>query len=138
MHSIRHPSSTRADLARLLLGWLIVILFVQGMAAAVAFVAGPLHHHRLSASAASAAPADHSHSTNDRHHHSHADVTVVQAATDPVMDPAAQAVLAVVFAAMALAQAWRLGHERGHVQLAAPLWAMANRHPTPARRPPRC
>ena len=138
MHSIRHPSSTRADLARLLLGWLIVILFVQGMAAAVAFVAGPLHHHRLSASAASAAAADHSHSTNDRHHHGHADVTVVQAAADPVMDPAAQAVLAVVFAAMALAQAWRWGQERGDVQLAAPLWAMANRHPTPARRPPRC
>jgi hypothetical protein len=39
------PSSTAADLMRLLAVWLAAILLVQGLAAGLALGAGPLHRH---------------------------------------------------------------------------------------------
>lgn len=40
-----HPSPTLRDLARLLAAWLVVILLVQGFAAAQGVVQGPRHRH---------------------------------------------------------------------------------------------
>ena len=134
MQLCRRPSSTRADLARVLMGWLVVVLFVQSMAAAAAFVVGPLHHHRSPTSAVQDA---HVHDENARHHHATTDLTVVQVTAEPTTDPAAQFVLALVFGALALAAAWRLRAQPGHVLQPALLWAANSQHPVPARRPPR-
>ena len=134
MQICHRSSTTRADLARVLLGWLMVVLIVQSMAAAAAFVVGPLHHHRSLAGAVQTA---HAHDENARHHHATTDVSVVQASAEPTTDPAAQSVLAIVFGALALAAAWRLHAAPGDVFQPALLWAAHSQNPAPALRPPR-
>jgi hypothetical protein len=51
---------TAVSLARLLAGWLVVIVVVQGLAAALALVHGPSHRH---------AGTGHAHEDAQRHHH---------------------------------------------------------------------
>ena len=43
--SLRRRNTIVADLARVLVGWLVVILLVQGQAALLALVHGPAHRH---------------------------------------------------------------------------------------------
>lgn len=131
------PSSTNADLARVLMGWLVVILFVQSMAAACAFVVGPQHHHRALANASASAHA-HFHDVDEHHRHSPLDMSVVQTDRDLAVNSAALTLLTIVFGALALVQLRHALGDQKHVQSAVVLWAMATHRPTVERRPPRC
>jgi hypothetical protein len=77
------PHSTAGDLLRLAALWLAAILIVQGVAAAVALGAGPLHHHRQRQHLPTDTHA-HAHAAGERHHHAAGDAAVVAEA-----DPAA-------------------------------------------------
>lgn len=160
MAPARTLSTTRAGLRRLLAGWLVVIVSVQGLAAAGALVFGPLHRHLASQSvpetpASIAAPsfaagvlkpsrvpatppATHYHDQTDRHYHAGVDLSAAPEGHDAGLDPAAQAALAIVFSLLVLASsAWNVHDDRAHVGSPTALWALAFHHPAPPRRPPR-
>jgi len=59
----KHSSSTTRALARLLAGWLIAIVLVQGFAAGQFLVLGPLHRHQPNDSM------PHFHDGSERHRH---------------------------------------------------------------------
>ena len=136
MQTSHRPSSTRADLARVLAGWLMVILLVQSLAAACAFVVGPQHHHRNQLALATAAQG-HFHGADEHHYHSPLDVTVMQTDRDLAVDSAAMGLLAIVFAALALVHFRHVLGSQAHVKTAAALWALSTHQPLAARRPPR-
>lgn len=127
------PRSTVADLLRLAAAWLAAIVLVQGLAAAQALGAGPLHRHRDGVAAH-----EHMHATAERHHHHGADASVVaDAATDAAIDGAAFALTAAL-ALMALGVALRHATDpRRHVWRAAVSWAWQTNVPAGLRKPPR-
>lgn len=147
-------SSTCGDLGRLLVGWLILIVLVQGCAAAHARALGPLHGHRaagLDTRDASAAPlfthrraaseVPHTHDGWQRHHHHHADASVKAApgsASESALDEAAvNAVLAFVYAALLPSAAiWRSA-DRRHVWSPAARWTASTRASMRPWHPPR-
>jgi hypothetical protein len=139
-------SSTARDLARLLLGWLAAIVFVQALAAAQGVVQGPLHRHvpaqRTGPSFASLAFAHaeaegHVHVGWARHLHVGAD-----AATAVVQDDE-QSLGATAAAALAAMAAVLIGigaftpDRRRHVMRASPGWNLACACLLPPERPPR-
>lgn len=127
------PRSTAADLLRLAAAWLAAIVLLQGLAAAHALGAGPLHRHRDGVAAH-----EHMHAAVERHHHHAADASVVaDAATDAAIDGAALALTAAL-ALMALGAALRQPNDpRRHVWRAAAPWAWYTTVPAGLRKPPR-
>ena len=132
--------STTADLLRLLAVWLAAIVLVQGLAAARALGAGPLHHHRNDAAMQGVATAAHHHHHADDAHHHHAagDASVVPVASvDDAFDAAAFALTAAMLL-MALSL-WPLAMtaSRGHAWKTTPGWAWCTASPAARKRPPR-
>jgi hypothetical protein len=109
--SPRPRRSTAAELVRLVAAWLAVILLLQGVAAAHALGAGPLHHHRAAGSGR-ASPVghaiEHTHGDGQRHRHTAraADRDAAAAAT-AVADADALEAMAALAAALNLLAADR-------------------------------
>ncbi len=134
-----HARSAAADLLRLGAAWLALVVLVQGMAAAIALGAGPLHHHVASARsqpAVYAKPQAHMHADAERHHHAAADVGVVADAAEPAFEAAAFAITAAL-ALMALALPRPPRDTRRHVLHSAPGWAWRVASPALLSKPPR-
>jgi hypothetical protein len=127
-----HPHSTAADLLRLLAGWLVVILLVQGFAAAQALGLGPLHRHDPGRSGTVVA---HQHDGAERHHHVLADASVRSAAGEADLDLDAFA-LAAALALLAFATLRTSSEQRLHVRRPARTWAWRVFVPALPTRPP--
>jgi len=125
--------STIADLLRVIAGWMVVVIVLQGLAAMYALGSGPLHRHARSDS-----NAVHQHGKAERHHHAVGDAaTAVVAVADETADLVAFALTAAMtLLAVALA-ATRRGDERNHVLRHAPPWSLNTACLALLRRPPR-
>jgi hypothetical protein len=127
------PSSTAADLMRLLAVWLAAILLVQGLAAGLALGAGPLHRH--GSAAVRAHDQLHQHDGAERHHHRTDDASVV-AQAEPALDASALALVAALALMAFSILRFALAAQR-------PVWAAAMQRfwrsavPAPPRKPPR-
>lgn len=118
--------STAADLLRLLAGWLVVVVVLQGLQAARLLAFGPLHRH---------AGVHAHHDGAERHWHAPAEAAVpADGAAD--WDAGAFALTAAL-ALMALGVARSAPDARRHVWRAAPAWALACSTAPPPERPPR-
>lgn len=128
-----HCRSNAAALLRLLAACLAAIVFTQGLAAAHAIGAGPLHRHRDSD-----APAQHAHhhSGAERHFHDAHDTSVVPAAEEGDIDAVGLAIAAAM-ALMAFAYTLATPAPRRHVWRAARSWAWHTAVPSALRKPPR-
>jgi hypothetical protein len=130
--------STAADLLRVLAIWLAVILLWQGLAAAHALGAGPLHHHRGSTNPNRITALAHGHQHGDaRHHHAADDASVVPVdAAQDAFDAAAFALTAAMaLLAMGLARTMADSSVHGWVAMPPPAWR--NAVAAASRRPPR-
>ena len=133
--ALRQRNSTRADLARLLAGWLVAVLLLQGQAALLALVHGPAHRH-VATSLGAADPAHWEAHQRTQAHHPGAEAGVVPADAEAALDAAA-CVLAAALAPLAVAYGWvppvaltsRLG--------ATAAWAFVDSITSPPRKPPR-
>ena len=128
-------------LLKVLASYLIVVLLLQGLAAAFALGAGPLHRHLPAPATATTAAAlfshhDHFHASNQRHHHDAGDTTV---ATDAAAQEAAAAAALALTAALSLlaVQTPRaLAGGGSHVLHSTPTWFWHSVLTTPLMRPP--
>ena len=125
--------STAGDLLRVLAAWLVVIVFVQGLAAGQALGTGPLHRH---GDAASTVQAAHHHGDAQQHHHAVGDASVAAVAEEGTLDHAAFALTAAL-TLMALAFSIARLRSRTHVWCAARAWAWQTTVPAVLRKPPR-
>ena len=139
--SLLASSHFARDLARLLAGWLAVIVFVQAMAAALGMVQGPRHVHANAAAAfvhadAAHEAAHHEHGGWARHVHA-------EPAHDPMLGDEAQdlgAVAGLVLSAMVALDTVRDGVRSvdvGHVMCASPAWSCLTHTAPFPERPPR-
>jgi len=127
-------------LLQMLAVYLSVILLLQGLAAAIALGAGPLHRHGQAPAPLAALAFSHhghAHASGERHHHDAGDSSVVP-------DPAAQAALDQVAAALtaalsllALDTPRSQADPRRHVLHATPAWVCCSALPAELYRPPR-
>ncbi|MED5617865.1 hypothetical protein [Ideonella sp. BN130291] len=143
-----HSNPTLLSLARLLAGWLALIVLVQGGAAVHArLLQGALHRHAaVPAQPASIAwrlqakttePA-HRHDEWQRHHHAQAHATAVPGEPEPDAGIDATAgLLALAFLSSGWVTAVPPSAGARHVWRPAPGWFMASRSLRPLRRPPR-
>jgi hypothetical protein len=134
-HSPSDCSNIRS-LARLLAGWMAVIVLLQGLAAACAIVIGPQHRH---AAAAKGVAIEHVHDGAQRHHHRIDDMSVLHegAPLDTGELAAAGTVLLCAFSAVLTSALVWSGSAPRHVGSATALWAPTSRHVAPPKRPPR-
>lgn len=139
--SLLASSLLARDLARLLAGWLVVIVCVQAMAAAWGLVQGPRHVHANTAAAFIHADAAHEAEHHDHGgwaRHVHLTPTVDATLGDEAQDLAAAAGL--VLSAMVALDTVRDGvrtADVGHVMCASPAWSCIT-HALPfPERPPR-
>jgi hypothetical protein len=108
---------------------------VQGLAAALALGAGPLHRHD-SAAVRHEHRHEHRHDHAERHHHPAHDGSVLIVA-DPAFDAAAFAITAALaLMAVGAARVWAATTRR-HVWHAAPAWAWSPILPLVPLKPPR-
>jgi hypothetical protein len=140
-------SPTARSLARLLAGWLAVLLLVQGLAAAQGRVMGGWHRHApVPAAGASLAriafshsgwEPGHHHDGLQRHVHPALDASVVAVDVDPEEQAAAAA--AALAAMTGLLQTGHLTPAPGaaHVLRPADPWHPGSALTLPLRRPPR-
>ena len=124
---------------KVLASYLVAILLLQGLAAAFALGAGPLHRHQ-SAPAATAARLfshhDHFHASNQRHHHATGDGTVAaDAAAQEAADAAALALTAAL-SLLAVQTPQARAANPSHVLHAAPPWFWHTVLTLPLMRPP--
>lgn len=128
---------------KLLASYLVAVLLLQGLAAAFALGAGPLHRHRGAPTSTAVAlfshaemRAEHHHGNSQRHHHSPGDSTVaLDAAAQEAADSAALALTAAL--SLLAVQTPRIqADNRSHVQHAAPLWFWHTVLTLPLARPP--
>ena len=126
----------------MLAAYLAVILLLQGLAAAIALGAGPLHRHgQAPAPAPLAALAfshhGHAHATGERHHHDASDSSVVpDGAAQAALDQVAAALTAAL-ALLALDTPRSLSDPHRHVLRATAAWVCSTTLPAPLYRPPR-
>ena len=130
-----HPASTRACLARLASVWLVLIVLVQGLAAASALGAGAMHRHR--AAVVAAETPGHHHDEAQRHHHVRSEAGVQVLGQDEFDAGLAQTALAWAFSLLALAITWSGAQRSGALLPRAVPWAASTTSPAPPRRPPR-
>lgn len=139
-------SNVARDLARLLAGWLAVIVFAQAIAAAWGLVQGPRHVH-VRSEAGSPAAFVHADVAHDAEHHDQggwarhvhfkpaADPTLGDEAQD--LAAAANLVLSAMVALDAAPHSVCIAADTDHVMRASPAWSCIT-HATPfPERPPR-
>lgn len=154
--TVVHRQATGATaLFKLLASYLVAVLLLQGLAAAFALGAGPLHQHQGATTGTSASffahsthradpHAEHHHDSNERHHHATGDNTVVldaaahaaaQAATQAAADSAALALTAAL-SLLAIQTPRAQASSGSHVLHAAPTWFWHTVLTLPLARPP--
>ncbi len=139
MTANRSLVTSAPTLLKVLASYLVTILLLQGLAAAFALGAGPLHRHQgapASSAAALFSHHDHFHASNQRHHHSAADSTL---APDVAAQEAAEAAALALTAALSLLavqtpQVQAAG--RSHVLHTTPSWFWHTVLAPPLMRPP--
>ena len=148
MKPVRPAPTARAELARLLVAWLVLVLCVQGWAAAQCVVLGTLHRHRppvasktwlpvMTHAAVKARDLAHSHVQNERHHHDQSDQSVVSAARELTVDMTVSILLGGLFSVAATKHHVVLPGALAHVLRPGFAWAMATHSRAPPQRPPR-
>lgn len=135
------PRSTLADLLRLAAAWLMVVVLVQGLAAAHALGLGPLHVHRSNGTDATQAAHGH-HDTAERHVHLAFDAGLqLVAGTAGDLGEGIDAAAFALTAALALMALGKLparpSDSRRHVWRAAPAPGWRSTTPAAALKPPR-
>jgi hypothetical protein len=133
-----HANPTLLSLARLLAGWLVVIVLVQGLVAVQGRVLqGGLHRH--APPAAQAVEVAHSHDGWQRHHHAESHTPVVPGEPEPDtgMDRTAGLLALAFLGGGWVASALPPPRAARHAWHALPGWFMATRSLPPLRRPPR-
>lgn len=135
------PRSTIADLLRLAAAWLVVVVLVQGVAAAHALGLGPLHVHRPAEAGATQAAHGH-HDTAERHVHLAFDAGMqLVAGTAGDLGDSIDGTAFALTAALALMAIGvvliRPADSRRHVWHAAPASRWRSTTPSPALKPPR-
>jgi hypothetical protein len=138
MSPARPADPTVRALLRLLAGWLVVLLLVQGLAAGQALARAARHQHRPLDTATSPATASHAgqHQAALPHDHDLLDASVVWLDGEPSDGAGGQSLLAAFAAALPSASVLRL-EPRGHLLQPAPPWTASLHPPAPPRRPPR-
>jgi len=143
-----HRLSTAAGLLKLAAGWLVLVLMLQGLAAAHWLGSGPLHRHKPQEASVAAAvlrnvhasPSEtddtHAHALAERHRHDLNDASVSPADDPQGLDPVGFALTAAL-ALMALGVAWLPGRADGRIWRAAPGWAARSGWLALPFRPPR-
>jgi hypothetical protein len=143
--SLLDSSHFARDLARLLAGWLAVIVCVQAMAAALGLVQGPRHVHVRSEAVAPAAFV-HADLQHDAEHHEHggwARHVHLKTVADPVLGDEAQdlgAAASLVLSAMVALDTVRDGvrlADTAHVMRASRAWSCITHALSFPERPPR-
>jgi len=120
----RHRQAPTLGLLRVLACYLCVILLLQGLTAAFALGAGPLHRHQETPALAPLAFSHHghAHTAGERHHHDAVDVSVVsEADLAAALDEAALA-LAAALALLAIDTPRQRHDNRRHIWRARPAW----------------
>jgi hypothetical protein len=141
-------SPTLRSLARLLAGWLVALLLVQGLAAAQGRVAGGWHRHVAPAATSAFAGVALRHAAWEPGHHHHHDglqrhVHALQDASVVALDVDAQALADAAAGVLAAMTALPPGDavpalaDAAHVQHPARPWSLRTACCTPLRRPPR-
>jgi hypothetical protein len=144
--SPKHPSLV-GGLLRLVAGWVVAILLMQGFAASHERALGPVHHHlpqralNLSSHGSNQShEQDHTHGADERHYHAPDDSSVQasanSAAADDAWDAAASA-LVVAFALLAMSRSLHIGAAGRHVWRPARAWACLTAAFPPPLKPPR-
>ena len=140
-----------AELARVLVGWLVVILLVQGQAALQTLVRGPAHRHVAALLAEERGPPSFSHRVadvdevrrawhrsaherGDAHHHAN-DELALPAEAEAALDTAACALMAALVP-LVVHYGWPACAARAR-PVAGAAWALRETDPAPPRRPPR-
>ena len=136
----RHPVSGPSALLRVLAAYLVAILLMQGLAAAFALGAGPLHRHLPATTTITTASLlshhDHAHATNQRHDHDAGDTTVaLDAAAQESADAAAHA-LTLALSLLALQTPRAAADHSSHVLLSSATWFWHSLPGAPLIRPP--
>lgn len=137
----RHRTQ-RAELLLVLVGYLVAIFLLQGLAAAVQLGAGPLHLHREAPATVASllfTHHDHAHASGERHHHAMGDqsvVAVADASAADTMTSALSSALSLLATNMTAARAAPLSGAR-HVQRPTPPWALQTAPLQSPYRPPR-
>jgi hypothetical protein len=143
LFAIHRPNSTAQDLARLLCGWLVVVLLLHGLAASLALVRGAMHRHATQITAwhtAGSTPAAHSHA--DAHAagtpHHHVDVQALAVPTDGSGSGFEAATLVLVAALLsgAALHDWALDGLRHALPAYAARWVPSHTADVP-HKPPR-
>lgn len=155
MRRLLASSATARDLARLLAGWLVVIVLVQAVAAAQGLVMGARHRHAAAAADAAGGVSigmpipvavdhhhnHHHHDAGERHLHTGADAdgaTSVAALGDDTQDLGAAAGALLIALGGLPPAAWPAWQAAGmHVLHAAPAWQPAHAWARTPERPPR-
>ena len=148
MKPARPALSARTELARLLVAWLVLVLCVQGWAAAQGAVLGTLHRHKppvasttwlpvMTHAAVKARDLAHGHAQNERHHHDQSDPSVVSVARELTVDMTVSILLGGLFSAAATRPQVELPGASAHVLRPATAWAAATHSRAPPQRPPR-
>ncbi len=140
--------STRTELARLLLLWLVAVLCLQGLAAARALALGPNHQHAVLEGAATLTPMmvhasaktaleKHAHQSVERHHHSRLETSPLTTQQDSGLDGVTTSLLMALSLALTPTLTMSLPKPLKHsvAPSAALVWASHNAQPP--RRPPR-
>jgi hypothetical protein len=128
--------STAGDLLRLAALWLAAILLVQGVAAALALGAGPLHHHRQRQQAL-AEDHLHAHADGRRHHHAADAGAVIETDAATALDDAALALVAALALMAAGSPRAPAADGSGPVRRAIGALPIRGLSPEPLLRPPR-
>lgn len=135
-----------ADLARVLAGWLVVILLLQAQAALLTLVRGPAHRHLAALPAAGAewrggsggepgaSAHDLAHARGEAHHHAAGHLTL-PADAEAALDAAALVLLAVLLP-LPGGLYWPARSVRQALAV-VPGWYFGDRSTAPPRRPPR-
>lgn len=134
------PTHLPLSLLKVLACYVAAILLLQGLAAAMALGAGPLHRHQpVHGSTASLVFSHHAHShaTGQRHDHALADTTVVQDAAEQAAADAAALALSAALSLLALQSARAALASHRHVLMAARAWFWRSLAAGTLYRPPR-
>ena len=143
--SLLASSHFARNLARLLAGWLAVIVFVQAMAAALGLVQGPRHVHSRGEAAVPAAFV-HADAAHEAQHHDHggwARHVHAKPVADPILGDEAQdlgAAASLVLSAMVALDTVRDGvrmADTHHVMRASLAWSCITHAAPFPERPPR-
>lgn len=143
LSAIHRPYSTAQDLARLLCGWLMAVLLLQGLAASLVLVRGAAHRHAAESTAwhtAGPTPAAHSHAVahaaGTPHHHADVHALAVPADGSSSGLEAATLVLVAALVSEAPLRGWALDELRHALPEYVARWLPSHAAEVP-HKPPR-